>query len=113
MEDCGIDVEGEDASGEPDFPHDLLATLDDKITSPRWVVPVLPEQELETLMQAAIDLSKKGILMECLIPVQPLIYYYNFRACVTIILYLQDWTLVVKHVSVFFEKALPYHLPRF
>lgn len=61
MEDCGIDAEGEDASGEPDFPHDLLATLDDKITSPRWVVPVLPEQELETLMQAAIDLSKKGL----------------------------------------------------
>lgn len=60
MEDCGIDVEGEDSGGEPDFPHDLLATLDDKITSPRWVVPVLPEQELETLMQAAIDLSKKG-----------------------------------------------------
>lgn len=64
MEDCEIDVEGEgeDSGGEPDFPHDLLATLDDKITSPRWVVPVLPEQELETLMQAAIDLSKKGIL---------------------------------------------------
>ncbi|XP_026291782.1 probable ubiquitin carboxyl-terminal hydrolase FAF-X isoform X3 [Frankliniella occidentalis] len=61
MEDCGIDVEGEDSNGEPDFPHDLLATLDDKITSPRWVVPVLPEQELETLMQAAIDLSKKGL----------------------------------------------------
>lgn len=61
MEDCGIDVEGEDSGGEPDFPHDLLATLDDKITSPRWVVPVLPEQELETLMQAAIDLSKKGL----------------------------------------------------
>lgn len=27
---------------------------------PRWVVPVLPKGELEVLLEAAIDLSKKG-----------------------------------------------------
>ena len=46
--------------GEPDFPHDKLAELDTKISSPRWVVPVLPDQELECLLQASIDLCKKG-----------------------------------------------------
>ena len=29
---------------------------------PRWVVPVLPKGELEVLLEAAIDLSKKGKL---------------------------------------------------
>lgn len=46
---------------EPDFPHAKLAMLDEKISSPRWVVPVLPDQELECLLQASIDLCKKGI----------------------------------------------------
>ncbi|XP_001604458.2 probable ubiquitin carboxyl-terminal hydrolase FAF-X isoform X1 [Nasonia vitripennis] len=46
---------------EPDFPHAKLALLDEKISSPRWVVPVLPEQELECLLQASIELCKKGI----------------------------------------------------
>ena len=45
---------------EPDFPHEKLAILDEKISSPRWVVPVLPEQELECLMQAAINLCRTG-----------------------------------------------------
>uniref|UniRef100_A0A224XFS3 Putative ubiquitin carboxyl-terminal hydrolase faf-x n=1 Tax=Panstrongylus lignarius TaxID=156445 RepID=A0A224XFS3_9HEMI len=45
---------------EPDFPHAKLAILDEKISSPRWVVPVLPDQELETLMQAAIALCRTG-----------------------------------------------------
>ncbi|XP_012278998.1 probable ubiquitin carboxyl-terminal hydrolase FAF-X [Orussus abietinus] len=47
--------------GEPDFPHAKLAMLDEKISSPRWVVPVLPEQELECLLQASIELCRKGI----------------------------------------------------
>jgi hypothetical protein len=53
---------GEENSGvtEPDFPHAKLALLDEKISSPRWVVPVLPEQELEVLLQASIDLCRKG-----------------------------------------------------
>lgn len=45
---------------EPDFPHAKLAILDEKISSPRWVVPVLPDQELEALMQAAIALCRTG-----------------------------------------------------
>uniref|UniRef100_A0A665WAN6 ubiquitinyl hydrolase 1 n=1 Tax=Echeneis naucrates TaxID=173247 RepID=A0A665WAN6_ECHNA len=45
---------------EPAFPHTDLAKLDDMINRPRWVVPVLPKGELEVLLEAAIDLSKKG-----------------------------------------------------
>lgn len=52
---------------EPAFPHAKLAMLDEKISSPRWVVPVLPEQELECLLQASIELCRKGenILIIC------------------------------------------------
>ncbi|XP_014223439.1 probable ubiquitin carboxyl-terminal hydrolase FAF-X isoform X1 [Trichogramma pretiosum] len=46
---------------EPDFPHAKLAMLDEKISSPRWVVPVLPDQELECLLQASINLCKRGV----------------------------------------------------
>lgn len=53
MDDLSTDVE-------PDFPHEKLAELDTKISSPRWVVPVLPDQELECLLLASIDLCKKG-----------------------------------------------------
>jgi ubiquitin carboxyl-terminal hydrolase 9/24 len=52
--------EGNSGMTEPDFPHAKLALLDEKISSPRWVVPVLPEQELEVLLQASIDLCRKG-----------------------------------------------------
>ncbi|XP_078265313.1 ubiquitin carboxyl-terminal hydrolase 9X isoform X4 [Rhinoraja longicauda] len=44
---------------EPAFPHTDLAKLDDMINRPRWVVPVLPKGELEVLLEASIDLSKK------------------------------------------------------
>ncbi|CAG5097169.1 Similar to Usp9x: Probable ubiquitin carboxyl-terminal hydrolase FAF-X (Mus musculus) [Cotesia congregata] len=44
-----------------DFPHTKLAMLDEKITSSRWVVPVLPDQELECLLEASIDLCKRGL----------------------------------------------------
>ncbi|XP_076235119.1 ubiquitin carboxyl-terminal hydrolase-like faf [Calliopsis andreniformis] len=47
--------------GDPDFPVAKLNILHEKISSPRWVVPVLPEQELECLLQASIELCKKGI----------------------------------------------------
>lgn len=53
------DVEIEEIT-EPEFPHAKLATLDEKISNLRWVVPVLPEQELECLLNAAIDLCRKG-----------------------------------------------------
>jgi len=44
-----------------EFPLTSLAKLDDMINRPRWVVPVLPEGELEVLLKAAIALSKKGV----------------------------------------------------
>ncbi|KAK3589915.1 hypothetical protein CHS0354_034930 [Potamilus streckersoni] len=43
------------------FPQELLDTLDEKINRPRWVIPILPQEELECLLLAAIRLSKKGI----------------------------------------------------
>uniref|UniRef100_A0A668ARF6 ubiquitinyl hydrolase 1 n=1 Tax=Myripristis murdjan TaxID=586833 RepID=A0A668ARF6_9TELE len=50
---------------EPAFPHTDLAKLDDMINRPRWVVPVLPKGELEVLLEAAIDLSKRGLDVKC------------------------------------------------
>ena len=50
---------GEDV--EPDFPHAELAKLDEMINRPRWVVPVLPNGELEVLLDAAINLCKKNL----------------------------------------------------
>lgn len=38
-----------------------MASLDEKISNVRWVVPVLPDQELECLLKASIELSKKGL----------------------------------------------------
>ncbi|XP_057352255.1 probable ubiquitin carboxyl-terminal hydrolase FAF-X isoform X2 [Manis pentadactyla] len=46
---------------EPAFPHTDLAELDDMINRPSWMVPVWPKGELEVLLEAAIDLSKKGL----------------------------------------------------
>ena len=54
-------VEKNNQRSEPDFPHAKLAILDEKISSPRWIVPVLPDQELECLLQASIELCKKGM----------------------------------------------------
>lgn len=51
--------EGEEM-GEPDFPHAALARLDEMIHRQRWVVPVLPECELEMLLDASISLCSKG-----------------------------------------------------
>ncbi|XP_060785797.1 probable ubiquitin carboxyl-terminal hydrolase FAF-X isoform X9 [Neoarius graeffei] len=56
--DCTGQLEEEE---EPAFPHTDLAKLDDMINRPRWVVPVLPKGELEVLLEAAIDLCKKGL----------------------------------------------------
>lgn len=54
--------EGEDmGGGEPDFPLDALARLDEMIHRQRWVVPVLPKCELEVLLEASIDLCQKGL----------------------------------------------------
>ncbi|XP_065094763.1 probable ubiquitin carboxyl-terminal hydrolase FAF isoform X2 [Ochlerotatus camptorhynchus] len=39
------------------FPEEKLSSLNIKISSSRWVVPVLPNQELECLLNAAIRLT--------------------------------------------------------
>ncbi|KAG6452569.1 hypothetical protein O3G_MSEX007736 [Manduca sexta] len=46
--------------GEMAFPEAKLKALEEKISHPRWVVPVLPEQELEALLTAATELAAKG-----------------------------------------------------
>lgn len=46
---------------EPDFPIHELNKLDDMINKPRWVIPVLPKGELEVLLEATIDLCKRGL----------------------------------------------------
>ena len=43
------------------FPEAKLKALEEKISHPRWVVPVLPEQELEALLVAATELAAKGM----------------------------------------------------
>ncbi|XP_065223298.1 probable ubiquitin carboxyl-terminal hydrolase FAF-X isoform X3 [Planococcus citri] len=45
---------------DPSFPHNQLASLEDKINNTKWVIPVLPEQELEILLDAAIELCRTG-----------------------------------------------------
>lgn len=39
---------------------DALAKLDEMISRPRWVVPVLPKGELEILLDSSIEMCKKG-----------------------------------------------------
>lgn len=51
----------QDENVEPEFPHEKLASLDEKISNMRWVVPVLPDQELECLLKVSIELSRKGL----------------------------------------------------
>lgn len=55
------------------FPEDKLASLNIKISSSRWVVPVLPNQELELLLNAAIRLSQAGIDGDC----SPCVKFYR------------------------------------
>jgi len=49
-----------DETGDPIFPHELLAKLDDMVNKPKWIIPVLPDAELEKLVDATIKLAKKG-----------------------------------------------------
>ncbi|XP_060649387.1 probable ubiquitin carboxyl-terminal hydrolase FAF isoform X5 [Drosophila nasuta] len=55
------------------FPIAKLRSLTQKISNPRWVVPVLPEQELEVLLNAAIDLAKAGVDHDC----EPCVEFYR------------------------------------
>lgn len=43
------------------FPFAELTKLDQMISWPRWIIPVLPKGQLEVLLQAAINLAKKGL----------------------------------------------------
>lgn len=45
------------------FPEADLKALEEKITHPRWIVPVLPEQELESLVLAATELAVNGMYL--------------------------------------------------
>lgn len=112
--------------GEPDFPVSKLNMLHEKISSPRWVVPVLPEQELECLLQASIDLCKKGgvLFLICLLPTAVLVRHYdsmsrlyrstclgcaNFVSIATF----QELMYKARRVNAFFEKVSQSHLPRY
>ncbi|KAK4027909.1 probable ubiquitin carboxyl-terminal hydrolase FAF-X [Daphnia magna] len=48
-------------TGEPYFPVNELARLEEMISRTRWVVPVLPKCELEILLDAAINLCKREL----------------------------------------------------
>ena len=52
--------EGQGGEKEPDFPVDVLTSLDEQLNRPRWVVPVLPKSDLEQLLEASIKLAKAG-----------------------------------------------------
>lgn len=43
------------------FPNECLERLDEMLSRARWIVPVLPEQELQTLLRASISLCTKGL----------------------------------------------------
>lgn len=68
------------------FPIAKLTSLNHKISSPRWVVPVMPEQELECLLNAAISLSQAGVDSEC----EPCMKFYRDELSTSFIKILTD-----------------------
>ncbi|RZF45226.1 hypothetical protein LSTR_LSTR012649 [Laodelphax striatellus] len=71
------------ACQEPEFPHAKLVTLDEKISSTRWVVPVLPEQELEVLINAAIHLEGLTISFTKILTDDAVnSWKYNIHSCI-------------------------------
>jgi ubiquitin carboxyl-terminal hydrolase 9/24 len=54
-------IKEEECEEEELFPIDDLKNLDEMLNRPRWLVPVLPKQELELLLEKSIDLCKKGL----------------------------------------------------
>lgn len=59
---------------------------------PRWVVPVLPKGELEVLLEAAIDLCKKGNALFLALVCHLIFFLYSLvflllssRSCITFI----------------------------
>ncbi|GBP31247.1 Probable ubiquitin carboxyl-terminal hydrolase FAF [Eumeta japonica] len=55
-----VSMKEDEGPGEIIFSESKLKALEEKISHPRWVVPVLPEQELEALLNAATELAAKG-----------------------------------------------------
>uniref|UniRef100_A0A182SE80 ubiquitinyl hydrolase 1 n=1 Tax=Anopheles maculatus TaxID=74869 RepID=A0A182SE80_9DIPT len=68
------------------FPVDKLASLNAKISNSRWVVPVLPSQELDCLLDAAIQLSTLGIDGDC----EPCVRFYQNELAISFINILTD-----------------------
>jgi hypothetical protein len=50
--------------GDPYFPVSELSRLEEMISMPRWVVPVLPKCKLEILLDASIDLCRRERIQE-------------------------------------------------
>lgn len=48
---------------------------------PRWVVPVLPKGELEVLLEAAIDLCKKGNALFLALVCHLIFFLYSLVFC--------------------------------
>lgn len=68
------------------FPEAKLRSLVMKISNSRWIVPVLPEQELECLLNYAIKLTKAGVDHEC----EPCMRFYRESLYVSFIKILTD-----------------------
>lgn len=73
--DCAQNEQSEPSPEEllASFPEEKLSSLNIKISSSRWVVPVLPNQELECLLNAAIRLTEAGIDNKC----EPCMKFYR------------------------------------
>lgn len=56
-----IHKEEEEEEEELIFPIIKLVNLEEKIHSQRWIVPVLPDQELVSLLNVSIEFCKKGL----------------------------------------------------
>lgn len=83
------------------FPREQLATLEEKINNPRWVIPVLPGQELQILLDAAIKLCRAGMFASIIIAV------FHFRVCISYLrlmfpFFYQEKMVKAKHVRDFF-----------
>ena len=50
-----------DITIQPDFPLEYMIQLDEQINRPRWIIPVKSKEELDILMNAAIELCRTGL----------------------------------------------------
>lgn len=68
------------------FPEGKLRSLTTKISNSRWVVPVLPAQELECLLNYAIRLTQAGCDHEC----EPCMRFYRESLYISFVKILTD-----------------------